>query len=197
MTTIVLLVVIIVLTCNLAILYLPFEKRKKEMLSLITVGILFICCLGYNARNNKVPVQLCNKIISIDNPYAQKSMMATFNISEVEMQNLSEKTRSASLDELLQSTTHKLPALISFGVTVVLIFALVFTPLLIFAVRKNDDKDVKKIHQIAFCLNVVAAACLLSLYYGLKLALVPWIKKSDEEKSLPTSTTNVHLSRLT
>lgn len=171
MTAFTLIVVIIFLTANLAILYLPFDKSKKAVLSLISLGVLFVFSLSHNALNYKVPVQMSEKIVLADNNVAQKSMMATFKVSEEQL-----------------NTTKKMPTPIELGVTISVILALVFTPLLLNAV-KEDDRSAKKVHKIVFSLNAVACGLLLSLYYGLELTIVPWFKKTAEKpKTSPVLT---------
>ena len=165
MATTVLIVVIIVLTSNLAILYLPFDKKRKAQLSLVIIGALVIFCLSHNAWNNETPVQIREKIVMIQDAQVKKSMMATFNVTEETLN--------------IQQTAH---TPIENGVAVVLVLALVFTPILLHVVVDNDDKQVKKVHLLAFTLNVVASAFLLSLYFGLKLTIIPWIKKNREKK---------------
>ena len=167
MTTLTLIVVIIVLLGNLGILYLPFDKKKKAVLSLISVVVLAICVLSCNAHKKEVPVLMREKIAKAENPQGQKAMMATFNLSEEQL-----------------NTKEDNPTPIEFGVTVVLVFALVFTPILINAVRDQDEKTTKKVHQKALILNALAVLLVLSLYYGLKLTIVPWIKKSQRDKTL-------------
>lgn len=171
MTAFTLIVVIIFLTANLAILYLPFDKSKKAVLSLISLGVLFVFSLSHNALNYKVPVQMSEKIVLADNNVAQRSMMATFKVSEEQL-----------------NTTKKMPTPIELGVTISVILALVFTPLLLNAV-KEDDMCAKKVHKIVFSLNAVACGLLLSLYYGLELTIVPWFKKTAEKpKTSPVLT---------
>ena len=167
MTTYALIVVIIILTCNLAILYLPFNKQKKAVLSSVTVGFLVVACLAQNAWNNEVPVLVREKIVNADNPAAQRAMMTTFNISE---------------EKLNTETTTPTP--IELGVAVMLVLALVFTPLLTYVVRDCDNLTAKKVQQIAFSLSAVACALVLSLYYGLELMLVPWYKKRRKKGNL-------------
>jgi len=172
MTAFTLIVVIIFLTANLAILYLPFDKSKKAVLSLISLGVLFVFSLSHNALNYKVPVQMSEKIRLADNNVAQKSMMATFKVSEEQL-----------------NTTKKMPTPIELGVTISIILALVFTPLLLNAVRDEDDRSAKKVHKIVFSLNAVACGLLLSRYYGLELTIVPWFKKTAEKpKTSPVLT---------
>ena len=101
----------------------------------------------------------------IQDAQVKKSMMATFNVTEETLN--------------IQQTAH---TPIENGVAVVLVLALVFTPILLHVVVDNDDKQVKKVHLLAFTLNVVASAFLLSLYFGLKLTIIHWIKKNREKK---------------
>jgi 4-amino-4-deoxy-L-arabinose transferase-like glycosyltransferase len=171
MTTFTLLVVIIVLTCNLAILYLPFDNKKKVQLSLIVAAGLLICCVSYNVGKNEVPVHIKEKIAQTENIEAQKSMMATFNVTEGQL-----------------NTTTETPTYIEFGVTVMLVLALVFTPLLIVAVRDENNDTIKEVHLVALTLNALACGLLLSLYYGLKIPTIPYVKmkKSEEGETLPT-----------
>ena len=70
MATITLIVVIIVLTCNMAILYLPFDKKKKAILSLGVVGIMVVGGLAHNAQTESVPVILEERIANIPDPVA-------------------------------------------------------------------------------------------------------------------------------
>lgn len=167
MATTTLIVVIIVLLGNLGILYLPFDKKKKAVLSLISTAVLVICALSCNAQKNEIPVMMREKIAKAENQQGQKAMMATFNLSEEKL-----------------NTKEDNPTPIEIGVSVVLVFALVFTPLLIYVVKDQDEKTTKKVHQKALILNALAVLLVLSLYYGLKLTIVPWIKKSQRDKTL-------------
>ena len=70
-----------------------------------------------------------------------------------------------------------------------LIFALVFTPILMNVAKNNDDVTAMKVHQLAFSLSAVACALLLSLQFGLELTLLPWYKKTlKEERPSPALT---------
>ncbi|MEE6207330.1 MAG: hypothetical protein VZR95_04675 [Alphaproteobacteria bacterium] len=173
MTTWTLVVVIIVLTCNLGILYLPFDKKKKQVFSLIAAAFLLVCCFSHNALNNEVPVPIREKIQTTDNLEAKKAMMAAFSVTE----------------EQLNATTE-MPTYIELGVTVMLVLALVFTPLLLHVVREHDDETVKEVQLVAFTLNALACGLLLSLYYGLKIPTILYVKmkKSEEGKTLPATT---------
>ena len=177
MATLTLIVVIVFLTANLAILYLPFDKTKKAMLSAVSIGLLTVCCLAHSAWNNEIPVHICEKIKNAPNVEAQRSMMATFNVSEEMLNNHT-------------TAPAEMPTPIEFGVafvvTVILIAALVFTPLLLLVAR-DDDNTAKKVHRIAFSLNILASGFLLSLYYGLELPILPWIKKTSETKRVTSS----------
>lgn len=178
MATLTLIVVIVFLTANLAILYLPFDKTKRAMLSAISVGLLTVCGLAHGAWNNEIPVHICEKIKHAPNVEAQRSMMATFNVSEEMLNNHT-------------AAPAEMPTPIEFGmafvVTVILIAALVFTPLLLLVARNDDDATAKKVHRIAFSLNILASGFLLSLYYGLELPILPWIKKTSETKRVTSS----------
>lgn len=172
MATQVLIVVVVLVTCNLAILYLPFDKKMKALLGLIVAGVLVVCCLSHNAQNNDVPVYLSEKIAHMDNKSAQRSMMATFNISEEKL-----------------STQNNMPTPIELGVTIVLVLALVSTPMLLSVAKDENENTAKKVHDVAFFLNMLAGLSMLSLYYGLKLPILPWNKKALEKgKTLPMLT---------
>jgi len=162
MTTLALAAVIVILVWNLAVLYLPFEKKMKARLSLVSFAILigfgpFMC-------NEQDPKQdLYRKIAwhQIHNPQTAKAMMAAFNVSENE----------------LNTEAHK-PTPIEARVFAILAMALI-TPFLINVVimDSDDDKETDRELKWLLVLNIVASALLLSLYFGLKLALVPWTKK--------------------
>ena len=172
MATITLIVVIIVLTCNMAILYLPFDKKKKAILSLGVVGIMVVGGLAHNAQTESVPVILEERIANIPDPVAQQAVMARFNVS---------------VRELNKTTAIQTP--IELSVAFVLIFALVFTPILINVAKNNDDVTAMKVHLLAFSLSAVACALLLSLQFGLELTLLPWYKKTlKEERPSPALT---------
>ena len=172
MTTFALIVVIIALTGNLAILYLPFDKMKKAKLSAVVWVGLTVCAVFFNAQEDNIPVILKDKIAQTKNPESRKAMMATFNITEEKL-----------------NTQTEMPTPIELGVTLLLISALVFTPILLSVVRDGNDTTAKKVHQAAFSINVVACAFLLSLHYGLELTIVPWYKKiSAKHKNTPILT---------
>ena len=166
-TTMTLIVVIVVLVWNLGVLYLPFDKRMKARLSLGSFALLLMFCVC-NANKGDEPKQHVYRQIvwqKARNPQAAQAMMAAFNVSEEELNTEAQKPTP------IEAMVYSLLAL-----------ALI-TPLLINVVvmEKEDDKATEKELQLIFALNVVAAACLFSLYYGLKLAIVPWIKKKSME----------------
>lgn len=172
MATLTLIVVIVLLTCNAAILYLPFDKHKRSILSWVVAGVLAVCCLAQNAWNNEIPVLMREKVIKLENVSVQKSMMATFNVSE----------------EKLNPQTE-MPTPIELGGTILLVFALVFTPLLVHVAKFQDDNEAKEVHQWALTLCIAACVYLLSLYYGLKLAVMPFYNKVlGKDKTSPALT---------
>ena len=73
------------------------------------------------------------------------------------------------------------------GVAVVVVLALMFTPILLNAVKDNDDATVKTVHREVFTLNIVASILMLSLYFGLKLTIMPFYNKmfGKARKDLP------------
>lgn len=171
MATTELFVVIIILVWNLAVLYLPFEKKQRARLSFISIAVLIVFCLLNNGKSNAPKPSICQQIAwnKAHHPETAKAMMAAFNISEDELTN-----------------NIKKPTPIEGMVFIVLTLALL-TPLLINVVvmEKEDDNVTKKGFQLIFALNVVASALLLSLYYGLELTIIPWIKKSEMRKLFP------------
>lgn len=163
MTTMHLIVVIIILTWNLAILYLPFDKKQRAKLSLISAAILMVFCL-FNMNNGSNSEQhICRQIAwnKIHHPETAKAMMAAFNVSE----EVVEAERPTPIEGI---------------VSTILALALL-TPLLIYVVV-YDDKTNEKDLKLIFALNIVASVLLLSLYYGLKLTLIPWYKNSEVRK---------------
>ena len=170
MTAIVLIVVIVFLTANLAILYLPFDKTKRAILSAISFGILTVFCGTYNACHNGIPAHIYEKIKYAPNVEAKRSMMASFNISEEKLNNY------------IKMHEAKKPTPIELGVTLMLSVTLVLTPVLLNAVRDDKDDEAKKVYRILFSLNILASGFLLSLYYGLELPILPWAKKALKKR---------------
>lgn len=170
MATTTLIVVIVILTWNLAILYLPFTQRMKAKLSLGSVALLLMFCVC-NANKGDEPRQNVYRQIAwqkAHNPQAAQAMMTAFNVSEEEFNTKANKPTP------IEAMVYSLLALA------------LLTPLLVNVVimDSDDEQKTEKGLQWIFALNVVAAACLLSLFYGLKLTLVPWYKKVlKEEKS--------------
>lgn len=170
MATSISIVVIIFLIWNFAVLYLPFDKRKKAKLSAISVAVLALFALYTNARNYQIPA--CITAAMVDKPAEAKlSMMASFGIEE----------RPSSEGKDLTP--------IELGVAIFVTFAVIFVPTFIGVVRnKKDDEeeeeqqhDVQVAHKIALILCSVALALLLSLYFGLKLTLLPFIKSRGQK----------------
>jgi len=174
-------VVIIILTWNIAVLYLPFKKRQKVKLSVISWAILIGFCLFNIGNEVNSEQEICNKIAWMQtfNPNSAKAMMAAYNVSEEELNSKAERPTPIE------------------GIVFTLIAVALYTPLFLYAVvidNDNDnDKKTAKGLQLIFALNVVASALLLSLYFGLQLALFPWIKKSERLKTLPISKKKIHL----
>lgn len=161
MTTLALATVIVILVWNLAFLYLPFAKRMKAKLSLVSFAILVGFCV-FNMNTDNDSKQGIYRQIAWNqsrNPETAKAMMAAFNVSENELR-------------------ANEPTPIEAGVFAVLAVA-ILTPLLVNVAicDSDDDKRTDKELQWLLALNIVASALLLSLYYGLKLSVVPWISK--------------------
>ena len=165
-------VIITVVTCNLAILYFPIDKKMRVTLCAVTSGILVLCCLCDNGQRGAIPLDIKEHIAK--NPYAKQPLMARFNISEEQLNN--DMTRRTPIES---------------GVNLVLVIALVLTPVLLnIAVNKknNNEEKMKVLEGVAFTLNIVAVWLLLSLNFGFELPslMVPWIKnmpKKDETSS--------------
>lgn len=159
-------VIIAVVTCNLAILYFPIDKKMRVTLSAVTSGILVLCCLCDNSQRGAIPLDIKEHIAK--NPYAKQPLMARFNISEEQLNN--DMTRRTPIES---------------GVNLVLVIALVLTPVLLnIAVNKNNNEEkVKVLEGVAFTLNIVAVWLLLSLNFGFELPslMVPWIKNMPKK----------------
>ena len=180
MTTLELTAVIVILVWNLAVLYLPFAKRMKAKLSLGSFAILIGFCVFMSSHEQDSKQHIYRQIAwnQTHHPETAKAMMAAFNVSEEE----------------LNTEAHK-PTPIEAGVFAILALA-ILTPLLInVAIYDSDnDKESDKELKWLLALNIVASALLLSLYYGLKLSIVPWIsKKSMEGKTSSALNSKVRL----
>lgn len=179
MATMTLIVVIIVLVSNLAIIYLPFSKAKKACLSLVVLSVFTFCSILYSDWNNDVPCDIVR--VAKNSPEAKKAMMARFNISEARMDR-------ALHPELYNKANSKeyTPTQWCIGVVefVLLIAAIIFTPVMVSCCRESSDDDAEKAYNLAWTYNVLACAFVLSLYYGLELVLLPWRKKMLEKGQL-------------
>ena len=102
------------------------------------------------------------------------AMMAAFNVTEEQLYAEPRPTEPLTPIET--------------GVSVVVVLALVFTPILLNAARENnDDSTAKTVHREVFTLNIVASILMLSLYFGLKLTIMPFYNKmfGKARKDLP------------
>lgn len=180
MATLALATVIVILVWNLAVLYLPFEKRMKARLSLVSFAILIGFCVFMGSHEQDSKQDIYRQIVwnQTHHPEVAKAMMAAFNVSENEL-----------------NTEEQKPTPIEASVFAILALALITPPLINVAIADDDSNEkTDKELQMLLALNIVASALLLSLYFGLKLSVVPWIsKKSMEGKTSSALNSKVRL----
>ncbi|MBR1756902.1 MAG: hypothetical protein IJ738_05010 [Alphaproteobacteria bacterium] len=176
MATFTLTVVIIGLTCNVALLYLLSDIKKMAVWSLVGWGILAACLLSHNSEQYALPVLHTEKILNCPNPEGRMAMMAAFNITEEQLYAEPKSTEPMTPIET--------------GVAMVVVLALGLTPILLNVVKDNDDATVKTVHREVFTMNIVASVLMLSLYFGLKLTILPFYNKmfGKARKDLPKIT---------
>jgi len=167
MATAELYVVIGALVAQLAVLYLPFSNKKKAIYSLVVFAALMLglCLVGESDGGNRSHLPYNYRETINRNPYAKQTLMAAYNLTEAEI-------------EAKQPFEEGTP--IERSVNLLAVMALYLTPLFIWAAicDKANDDEIKKVHQWTFALCTVAAASLLSLYYGLQITLMPIYKKA-------------------
>jgi hypothetical protein len=160
-------VVIGALVAQLAVLYLPFSNKKKAIYSLVVFAALLLGLrlVGENDGGTKNHLPCNYREIIARNPYAKQTLMAAYNMTEAEI-------------DAKQPFEEGTP--IERSVNLLAVMALYLTPLFIWAAicDKANDDEIKKVHQWTFALCTVAAASLLSLYYGLELTVMPLYKKA-------------------
>ena len=164
MTAIELCVVIGILVAYMAILYLPFDKKKKVVyIFVVLMTATIIGMVGYDKEEGKnhLPYN-CEEIIQ-RNPYAKETLMAAYNLSEVDFEAAIPFKDVSPIEKMVGSMVA---------------VALVCTPMLMFAVKDDTEKEIEKVQKSVFALCAVATALLLSLFYGLKLMIVPVYKKA-------------------
>lgn len=175
MTAYELYVVIGALVAQLAVLYLPFSNKKKAIYSLLVFATLLLGLrlVGENDGRTKNHLPCNYREIIARNPYAKQTLMAAYNMTEAEI-------------EAKQPFEEGTP--IERSVNLLAVMALYLTPLFIWAARCDnfDENEMKKVHQWVFALCAVAAASLLSLYYGLQLTIVPLYKKAFGKADKPS-----------
>jgi hypothetical protein len=173
MATFTLTVVIIALTCNVALLYLLSDIKKMAMWSLVGWAGLAACLLFHNSEHYALPVIQTERIMNCKNPEGRMAMMAAFNVTEEQLYAEPRPTEPLTPIET--------------GVSVVVVLALVVTPILLNVVKDNDDSTAKTVHCEVFTLNIVASILMLSLYFGLKLTIMPFYNKmfGKARKDLP------------
>ncbi len=175
MATAELYVVIGALVAQLAVLYLPFNNKKKAIYSLVVFAALMLglCLVGESDGGNRSHLPYNYRETINRNPYAKQTLMAAYNLTEAEI-------------EAKQPFEEGTP--IERSVNLLAMLALYFSPLFIWAARcdDTDENEMKKVHQWTFALCAVAAASLLSLYYGLQLTLVPLYKKAFGKADKPS-----------
>lgn len=163
MATFTLTVVIIGLTCNVALLYLLSDIKKMAMWSLVGWAGLVACVFFHNSEHYALPVLQTERIMNCQNSEGRMAMMAAFNVTEEQLYAEPRQTEPLTPIET--------------GVAVVVVLALVFTPILLNVVKDNDDSTAKTVHREVFTLNIVASILMLSLYFGLKLTIMPFYNK--------------------
>ena len=174
MATFTLTVVIIGLTCNVALLYLLSDIKKMAMWSLVGWAGLVACVFFHNSEHYALPVLQTERIMNCQNPEGRMAMMAAFNVTEEQLYAEPRPTEPLTPIET--------------GVSVVVVLALVLTPILLNVVKEdNDDSTVKTVHREVYILNIVASILMLSLYFGLKLTIMPFYNKmfGKARKDLP------------
>ena len=160
-------VVIFALVAQLAILYLPFSKKQRGIYSAVLAVIWFLgaCALGGEDREKQnphgLPVDFRYRIEI--NPQAKQSLMAMYNLTEAEIDAKQPFEEGPTLEKTVQ---------------VLAVLPLLFAPLLLcVAIKEYNEKETEKVNKTLFALCAVGTALMLSLYFGLKLTIVPIRKK--------------------
>ena len=163
MATTTLIIIISALVGNLIILYLPIDKLKKALLCGMIGVALLIVAIVFNAQNYSVPAI-----------YNEKARIA-----------LSERLQANAAPKIEVEPQLKTPLELAGGCLIAL--GLTLGIFLVVAVRNSNNKEADQAHQIAKALTIIATAYVLSLYYGLELAVVAWVKKKPSEENVSTS----------
>lgn len=164
-------VVIGALIAQLAILYLPFSKKQRGIYSAVLAVIWFFgaCALGGEDCNKQnphhLPVDFRYRIER--NPEFKQSLMAMYNLTEAEIDAKQPFEEGPTLEKTVQ---------------ILAVLPLLFAPLLLcVAINEYNEKETEKVNKGLFALCAVGTALLLSLYFGLKLTILPLYKKAFEK----------------
>ena len=167
MATTTLVIVILALIGNFIVVILPSSKVTKAIICGM-IGVAFmVTAVIKNAQTYPVPVMISEKIRTAPTAEAKQFLMARFNVSEAAL--------SIKADKEL-----KTPLEIFGGCLAVL--GLILSWVLVVAVRDCDDEEAKQTYKVVQVLSLSAAIYLLSLFCGLQLSIVAWIKN---KKSIP------------
>ncbi|MBP5353129.1 MAG: hypothetical protein J6Y91_05125 [Alphaproteobacteria bacterium] len=164
MTTTALIASVLALFGNVAVVYLPFDNKKKVMLGGIVAFVLMGFIVSQNAYTGEIPVMLRDKIAQTQNPEAKELMMAHFNVAEEQLH-----------------TEAGLQTPIELSVGILLVLALVMTPVLLKIV--SDSEEAEKVHSWLLSLNILAGMSLLSLFCGLDMPVMPFWRKNTQQES--------------
>ena len=161
-------VVIGVLVAHMAVLYLPFDKKKKMkyctvILMVTCVGVLMLGALFGSGEKEKPHLPYNYREIIAKNPCAKQTLMAAYGMTEIELE-AKQPFEEVTLGDLVQGFA---------------VFAFSFCPLILLCGQEDDNEmKIVKTQKWVFAFCAVACAMLLSLLYGLKLTIVPIYKKA-------------------
>lgn len=148
---------------NLIMFFLPISKSKKAAIYGIISFALVIIILAKNAENYAVPAVL--------SPKAQIALADKCG-KTIELT----KTKTASLETPFEATG---------GLFAVLSAVMAFFALM---TKTKNEEETKEVYLISLTFSAIATLYLLSLYAGLELCLVAWIKDRKELVKRPLVT---------
>lgn len=167
MATTTLVIVILTLIGNLTIVSLRINKVQKALFCGMIGVVLGGCAIIHNAQTPQVPLTVLNAIRNAPSNEAKQFLVERFNVS------------SATPDIKAESEL-KTPLEIFGGLFSVLMLTLAWV--LVVAVRESNDEQAGQVYTIVQMLSAAAVMYLLSLYCGLQLSVIAWIKR---EKAVP------------
>lgn len=171
MATTTLIIVILALLGTFTVVILPCSKFTKAVLCGMIGVVFMVAAIIKNAQTYPVPNLICEKIRTAPTIEARQYLMTRFNVSEAALSIKAENELSTPLEIFGGCLTA---------------LGLILSLVLVVAVRNCNDEEAGQTYKVVQLLTLSAVIYLLSLYMGLQLSIIAWIKNKKSLVAKPS-----------